>query len=51
MGGIKDCVHGMIGISDLEEKIIDTRDFQRLRSVKQLAFASLIYPGANHTRF
>ncbi len=51
MGGIKDCVHGMISISDMEEKIIDTTDFQRLRQVKQLAFANLVYPGAMHTRF
>ncbi|MFA5106111.1 MAG: HD domain-containing protein [Candidatus Micrarchaeia archaeon] len=51
MSGIKDCVHGMISVSPIEERIIDTPEFQRLRYVKQLAFANLIYPGANHTRF
>jgi hypothetical protein len=32
-------------------KIVDTPVFQRLRNIKQLAQASLIYPGALHTRF
>lgn len=31
--------------------IVDTPQFQRLRSVTQLALASQVYPGANHTRF
>ncbi len=51
MSGINDCVHGMIAVSGIEEKIIDTAEFQRLRRVKQLAFANLVYPGAMHTRF
>jgi HD superfamily phosphohydrolase len=32
---VADPVHGTIGLSDLELKIIGTRAFQRLRSVKQ----------------
>ena len=33
---IADPVHGTIGLSDLEARVISTRAFQRLRSVKQL---------------
>src|SRR5207249_2005133 len=34
-----------------EHDIMDTAVFQRLRRLKQLALASLVYPGATHTRF
>ena len=32
-------------------RIVDTRAFQRLRRIRQLAMADLVYPGALHTRF
>ena len=48
---IKDPIHGYIELSELEEKVVDTADFQRLRRIKQLAMSYLIYPGATHTRF
>jgi HD superfamily phosphohydrolase len=32
-------------------KIIDARELQRLRLVKQLGFVEKVYPGAGHTRF
>ncbi|MBM3229229.1 HD domain-containing protein [Candidatus Parvarchaeota archaeon] len=51
MASIKDCIHGMIRISDFEQQVIDTQDFQRLRGIKQMACAYLVYPGAMHTRF
>ncbi len=31
--------------------LIDTREVQRLRGIRQLGTASLVYPGAVHTRF
>jgi len=48
---IRDPIHGFINRRPREQQIIDTRLFQRLRGIKQLALASLVYPGALHTRF
>ncbi|MEM0202616.1 MAG: HD domain-containing protein [Archaeoglobaceae archaeon] len=48
---IHDPIHGAIRVSDEILRIIETPQFQRLRGVKQLGFANLVYPGANHTRF
>jgi len=48
---IKDNLHGMLYFNEEEREIIDSPEFQRLRKVKQLAMAHLIYPGAMHTRY
>ncbi len=48
---IRDELYGSIACSELEEKIIDSEEFQRLRRIKQMAFTYLVYPGATHTRF
>jgi len=48
---IKDSMHGGIRLSELEASLLDSRPLQRLRGVRQLALASLVYPGANHSRF
>ncbi|MBN2330081.1 MAG: HD domain-containing protein [Candidatus Omnitrophica bacterium] len=48
---IRDPIHNFISLNDEEIKIIDTRSFQRLRGIHQLACAYLVYPGAVHTRF
>jgi HD superfamily phosphohydrolase len=48
---IRDPIHGFISLNDRECQIVDTPLFQRLRSIRQLAMASLVYPGALHTRF
>lgn len=48
---IRDSVYGDIRLNENEVKIMDHPQFQRLRRIKQLGLISLIYPGANHTRF
>ena len=48
---LRDPIHGFISRHDPEDQIIDCKVFQRLRRLKQLALASLVYPGALHTRF
>jgi len=48
---IRDPVHGYIPVTEAELKILDTMPVQRLRGIKQLSIASLVYPGADHSRF
>ncbi|MDO8339927.1 MAG: HD domain-containing protein [Candidatus Burarchaeum sp.] len=48
---VKDAVHGNIKVGELERRLMDTAELQRLRGVKQLGMTYLVYPGANHTRF
>ena len=48
---LRDPVHGDIELTSEEVRLVDTPEFQRLRGVKQLGTASLVYPGATHTRF
>ena len=44
-------LHGSIPFDARERAIIDHRFVQRLRYISQLGFASLVFPGATHTRF
>ena len=48
---VRDPIHGLIELSEDEVKLINTKAFQRLRRIRQLAMAFLVYPGALHTRF
>ncbi len=48
---IRDPVHNFIELNDEEQRIVSAPIFQRLRGIRQLALASLVYPGALHTRF
>lgn len=47
---IRDHVHGYISLTKFELDIIDTREFQRLKDIRQLT-CQAVYPGARHTRF
>lgn len=51
MRKIFDPVHGFIELSELESALVDSSPFQRLRYIRQLGSAYLVYPGATHTRF
>jgi len=52
---LRDPVHGLIEFDGNAEQVvcalIDTREVQRLRHVQQLGFTSLVFPGAEHSRF
>jgi HD superfamily phosphohydrolase len=48
---VRDPIHGFIRLSGDEADIVETPVFQRLRGIRQLAMANLVYPGALHTRF
>lgn len=48
---IVDPIHDFIRIYEPEIDVIDTSVFQRLRRIRQLAGAHLVYPSAQHSRF
>jgi uncharacterized protein len=50
-GEITDPVHKYIRFSQVEKQLIDSPTFQRLRRIRQLAGAHLVYPSAQHSRF
>ena len=48
---VRDPVHGDLFLTQEEMALLDTRAMQRLRGVRQLGTAYLVFPGAQHTRF
>ena len=48
---IRDPIHVFVRLDSDERKILNSRPFQRLRHIHQLAMTYLVYPGATHKRF
>lgn len=52
---LRDPVHGLVAFEGQAERVIasllEAREVQRLRRVRQLGLASLVFPGAEHSRF
>jgi HD superfamily phosphohydrolase len=50
---VTDAVHGILNFKNPEiiKELIDTSYMQRLRYIKQMEFAYLVFPSAEHTRF
>lgn len=53
---IRDPVHGIVPFEDtpcdrLLLNLINTKEMQRLRRIKQLGLSHLVFPGADHSRF
>ncbi len=52
---LRDPVHGLVSFESDEDAIVEAllgaRELQRLRHIRQLGLTSLVYPGADHTRF
>jgi HD superfamily phosphohydrolase len=53
---IRDPVHDIVLFENtacdrLLLDLINTREFQRLRRIRQLGMSELVFPGANHSRF
>ncbi len=48
---IRDPLWNNIRVEGAAARLVDTPAFQRLRYVRQLGLAYLVYPGATHTRF
>jgi HD superfamily phosphohydrolase len=47
----RDAVHGDIRLNSFEWAVVNTPEFQRMRGIRQLGLANLIYPSAQHSRF
>lgn len=48
---IRDPIHVFVRLDSDERKVLDSRPFQRLRHIHQLALTYLLYPAATHKRF
>ncbi len=51
MLSLRDPVHGFVRADPLEAALVNSQPLQRLRSIHQLGFTYLVFPGAEHSRF
>lgn len=47
---VRDPVAGDVRVTDYEFRVMNTREMQRLRWIRQLGLTNLVYPGADHSR-
>jgi HD superfamily phosphohydrolase len=47
----RDPIHVFVTLDSDERRVVDSRPFQRLRHIHQLATSFLVFPGATHRRF
>lgn len=48
---LRDPIHGLIPLTACERDLLRTKPFSRLRGVRQMGMAYVVYPGAHHTRY
>src|SRR5271165_3618497 len=48
---IRDPIHVFVRLDSDERSVLDSRPFQRLRHIHQLALTYMLYPAASHKRF
>ncbi len=48
---LRDPIHGIIRLTACEWDLLRTRAFSRLRGIRQMGMAYVVFPGAHHTRF
>jgi uncharacterized protein len=48
---VRDPIHQLISLNPAEWQAVNSRVFQRLRGIGQLALTHMVYPGARHSRF
>lgn len=48
---IRDPIHVFVRLDNPERDVLNSKPFQRLRHIHQLALTYLVYPGATHKRF
>lgn len=48
---IHDPIHGSLRVGGPYLDLLDTPEMQRLRGIRQLGMAHLVFPGGNHSRF